>query len=41
MYLYDDRDRCLLHERVRQFRDQTTRYLDGDLSEDQFRPLRL
>ncbi|MFZ2755148.1 MAG: nitrite/sulfite reductase [Lysobacteraceae bacterium] len=41
MYLYDDRDRCLLRERVRQFRDQTTRYLDGDLSEDQFRPLRL
>ncbi|MGB5096475.1 MAG: nitrite/sulfite reductase, partial [Porticoccaceae bacterium] len=41
MYLYDDRDRCLLRERVRQFRDQTARYLDGDLSEDQFRPLRL
>ncbi|MGE3295938.1 MAG: nitrite/sulfite reductase [Porticoccaceae bacterium] len=41
MYLYDDRDRCLLRERVRQFRDQTTRYLDGDLSEEQFRPLRL
>jgi sulfite reductase (NADPH) hemoprotein beta-component len=41
MYLYDDQDRCLLRERVRQFRDQTTRYLDGDLSEEQFRPLRL
>ncbi|MFP5414421.1 MAG: nitrite/sulfite reductase [Gammaproteobacteria bacterium] len=41
MYLYDDRDRCLLRERVQQFRDQTTRYLDGGLSEDQFRPLRL
>ncbi len=41
MYLYDDRDRCLLRERVRQFRDQTTRYLEGDLPEDQFRPLRL
>ncbi|MBK9427903.1 MAG: nitrite/sulfite reductase [Gammaproteobacteria bacterium] len=41
MYLYDDRDRCLLRERVRQFRDQTARYLEGDLPEDQFRPLRL
>jgi sulfite reductase (NADPH) hemoprotein beta-component len=41
MYLYDDRDRCLLRERVQQFRDQTTRYLDGSLSEEQFRPLRL
>lgn len=41
MYLYDDRDRRLLRERVAQFRDQTARFLDGTLSEDRFRPLRL
>src|SRR5690606_33544523 len=28
-------------ERVRQFRDQTRRYLAGELKEDEFRPLRL
>ncbi len=41
MYRYDDRDRTLVRERVRQFRSQTERYLAGALSEDQFRPLRL
>ncbi|MEY2853492.1 MAG: Sulfite reductase, partial [Pseudomonadota bacterium] len=41
MYRYDDIDTTLVAERVAQFRDQTRRYLDGTLSEDEFRPLRL
>jgi len=41
MYLYDPIDQRLVDERVRQFRDQTRRFLAGRLSEDDFRPLRL
>ena len=41
MYVYSDADRRLIAERVAQFRDQTRRYLAGELSDDQFRPLRL
>lgn len=41
MYRYDDIDRELIRQRVAQFRDQTQRYLAGELSEDQFKPLRL
>ena len=41
MYRYDSDDQALVDERVVQFRDQTRRYLDGKLTEDQFRPLRL
>ena len=41
MYLYDDIDQRLVDERVAQFRDQTRRFLDGQLSEDDFRQLRL
>jgi len=41
MYIYDHYDQQLVNERVRQFRSQTERYLDGALSEEQFRPLRL
>ncbi len=41
MYLYDDIDQRLVDERVRQFRDQTRRFLDGGLTEEEFRPLRL
>jgi sulfite reductase (NADPH) hemoprotein beta-component len=41
MYLYDEIDQRLVDERVRQFRDQTRRFLDGKLTEDEFRPLRL
>ena len=41
MYRYDDFDRRLVRERVAQFRDQTRRFLVGQLSEDDFRPLRL
>lgn len=41
MYQYDSIDRTLVNERVAQFRDQTQRFLRGELSEDEFRPLRL
>jgi len=41
MYLYDEIDQRLVDERVAQFRDQTRRFLDGKLSEDDFRALRL
>ena len=41
MYKYDDYDRRLVKERVAQFRDQTRRYLAGELSDDEFRILRL
>jgi sulfite reductase (NADPH) hemoprotein beta-component len=41
MYLYDDIDQRIVDERVSQFRDQTRRHLAGELSVDDFRPLRL
>jgi sulfite reductase (NADPH) hemoprotein beta-component len=41
MYKYDAIDQQLVDERVKQYRDQTRRYLAGELSEDEFRPLRL
>ncbi len=41
MYIYDEVDQRMVDERVRQFRDQTQRFLAGRLSEDDFRPLRL
>jgi len=41
MYVYNALDTGLVQERVNQFRDQVTRRLAGDLSEDDFRPLRL
>jgi sulfite reductase (NADPH) hemoprotein beta-component len=41
MYIYDDIDQRLVDERVAQYRDQTRRYLGGELSDDEFRPLRL
>jgi sulfite reductase (NADPH) hemoprotein beta-component len=41
MYLYDDIDQKLVDERVRQFRGQTQRFLEGKLSEEEFRALRL
>ena len=41
MYRYDQPDQTLVNQRVDQFRDQTRRFLAGDLSEDEFRPLRL
>jgi sulfite reductase (NADPH) hemoprotein beta-component len=41
MYRYDDIDQRLVDERVAQFRDQTRRYLAGELDEEQFKQLRL
>jgi sulfite reductase (NADPH) hemoprotein beta-component len=40
-YRYDDFDRTLLQERIEQFRDQVRRRLAGELTEEQFKPLRL
>ncbi|MBU0557359.1 MAG: nitrite/sulfite reductase [Alphaproteobacteria bacterium] len=41
MYQYDTYDQAMVDARVAEFRDQTQRRLDGQLSEAQFRPLRL
>ena len=41
MYHYDDYDRALVFERVAQFRDQVQRFTAGELSEEEFLPLRL
>ncbi|WP_028240382.1 nitrite/sulfite reductase [Stutzerimonas azotifigens] len=41
MYHYDDYDRALVRERVDQFRDQVRRRMAGELSEEEFLPLRL
>ena len=41
MYQYDQYDQTIVDERVAQFRDQTRRFLAGELTEEEFRPLRL
>ncbi len=41
MYLYDQYDQAMVDARVAEFRDQCQRRIDGKLSEDQFKPLRL
>jgi sulfite reductase (NADPH) hemoprotein beta-component len=41
MYRYDEFDHRLVAERIATFRRQVQRRLDGDLTEDQFKPLRL
>ena len=41
MYKYDNYDQAMVDTRVEEFRDQVRRRLDGSLSEDHFRPLRL
>ena len=41
MYKYDVIDQQIVNERVAQYRDQTQRYLAGELSDEEFRPLRL
>ena len=41
MYRYDEFDAAFVRERTGQFRDQVNRRLAGELTEDQFRPLRL
>jgi sulfite reductase (NADPH) hemoprotein beta-component len=41
MYVYDQFDHALVRERNAEFADQVARRLSGELSEDQFKPLRL
>ncbi|NQV43906.1 MAG: nitrite/sulfite reductase, partial [Rhodospirillales bacterium] len=41
MYRYDEFDHTFVNQRVAQFRDQVIRRLDGALTEDEFKPLRL
>ena len=41
MYRYDEFDHKMVRERARQFRSQVARRLQGALSEDEFKPLRL
>lgn len=41
MYKYDAIDRQFILERVAQFRDQVRRWKSGELTDDEFRPLRL
>jgi sulfite reductase (NADPH) hemoprotein beta-component len=41
MYRYDDLDQAFVNERVAEYRDQTRRFLAGELSEDEFKAVRL
>ncbi|NVK06841.1 MAG: nitrite/sulfite reductase, partial [Marivivens sp.] len=41
MYKYNDFDEAFVRSRVAQFRDQVERRIKGQLTEDEFRPLRL
>ena len=41
MYAYDTHDQAFVEDRAREFRDQVERRLTGQLSEEEFRPLRL
>src|SRR6185437_14237925 len=41
MYRYDELDQAFVDQRVAEFADQTRRFLAGELSEDEFRGLRL
>ncbi len=41
MYRYDNYDQQMLQDRIAQFRDQTRRFLAGELESSQFQPLRL
>ena len=41
MYRYDEFDRSFVDARVAQFRDQVARRLDGTITEDEFKPMRL
>ncbi len=41
MYRYDQYDQAMVDTRVAEFRDQTRRRIEGHLTEDQFKPLRL
>ncbi|HEY8355524.1 MAG TPA: nitrite/sulfite reductase [Methylophilaceae bacterium] len=41
MYIYDEIDQAIVDQRVAQYRDQVRRFLAGELSDEEFRPLRL
>jgi sulfite reductase (NADPH) hemoprotein beta-component len=41
MYKYDEYDQAIVDARVDEFRDQVARRIAGDMTEDQFKPLRL
>jgi sulfite reductase (NADPH) hemoprotein beta-component len=41
MYKYDQYDQAMVDARVEEFRDQTRRRIEGQLNDDQFKPLRL
>ncbi|TNE94633.1 nitrite/sulfite reductase [Porticoccus sp.] len=41
MYRYTEHDQKIIEERVAQFRGQTSRYLSGELADEEFLPLRL
>ncbi len=41
MYHYDQYDQAMVDARVAEFRDQVRRRMSGELTEDQFKPLRL
>jgi sulfite reductase (NADPH) hemoprotein beta-component len=41
MYQYNETDQTLINERVAQFRNQTERFLKGEIAEDHYRSLRL
>jgi len=41
MYVYDKHDQQMVDERVSQYRDQTSRFLSGELSDEEFLHLRL
>jgi len=41
MYQYNDKDQTLIDERVTEFRDQTQRFLKGEMADDKYRSLRL
>ena len=41
MYKYDQYDHAMVQARVEEFRDQTRRRIEGHLTDDQFKPLRL
>lgn len=41
MYIYDEYDHTILRQRVAQFRDQTERFLAGEIKPEEFLPLRL
>jgi len=41
MYIYNEQDQKIIEQRVSQFKNQTDRYLAGELTDDEFLPLRL